>query len=156
MSQLCWKIFIERGACLCYLNRVACSIQKPDKCDYRREANFLSLEKSSNFSLEYIILNLAMESKDQEVSEPETDLLIRRTKKQKDEIATDHTTQVSFLETLLSKIDEPDINYVTQSLENINFLDEQENPQNYPNFIPITTNEKHRLYAPWKHALIFN
>ncbi|WMV51868.1 hypothetical protein MTR67_045253 [Solanum verrucosum] len=49
---------------------------------------------------------------------------------------------------------EPYINYVTQGLDNTSFLDEQENPQNHPNFIPITTSDKHRLYMPRKQSLI--
>lgn len=71
-------------------------------------------------------------------------------KKQKEEESTPAAIRkVSFLETLKVSINENDINYVTQGLDNINFQDEQENPQNHPNFIPISSNDKHRLYSPW-------
>ena len=46
------------------------------------------------------------------------------------------------------------INYVTEGLENINFQEEQENPQNHPNFIPLTSNDKLRLNSPWKLSII--
>ncbi|KAK4729524.1 hypothetical protein R3W88_022512 [Solanum pinnatisectum] len=51
-------------------------------------------------------------------------------------------------------MEEPTINYVTQSLDNISFHDEQENHQNHPNFIPIKSADKLRLYAPRRLALI--
>ncbi|KAH0633409.1 hypothetical protein KY284_036195 [Solanum tuberosum] len=88
------------------------------------------------------------------MSEQEADLLSRSTKKQKEELTSNPTSKVSFLESLISNMEEPTINYVTQSLDNISFHDEQENHQNHPNFIPITSADKLRLYAPWRLALI--
>ncbi|WMV13899.1 hypothetical protein MTR67_007284, partial [Solanum verrucosum] len=41
-----------------------------------------------------------------------------------------------------------------QGLDNINVQDEQENPHNHPNFIPISSSDKLRLYSPWKYSLI--
>lgn len=97
-----------------------------------------------------------MNKEDHVMSEQETDLLQRSTMKQKDEETADHTTttKVSFLDTLKSSIHDQDINYVTKGLENINFQDEQENPLNHPNFIPLSLTDKLRLYSPWQHLII--
>ncbi|KAK4709982.1 hypothetical protein R3W88_004495 [Solanum pinnatisectum] len=83
------------------------------------------------------------------------DLQHRSTKKQKEEVSnTPVNRKVSFLESLISKTEDSNITYVTQGLDSINFHDEQENPQNHPNFIPITSSDKQRLYTPWKQSLI--
>lgn len=83
------------------------------------------------------------------MSEQEIDLLRRSTKKQKEEeYQNSAPCKVSSLDTLNASITEPDINYVIQGLENINFQDEHENRQNHPNFIPITMSDKHRVYSP--------
>ncbi|KAK6780181.1 hypothetical protein RDI58_022365 [Solanum bulbocastanum] len=74
--------------------------------------------------------------------------------REQEELTPNATLKVSFLESLISNMEEPTINYVTQSLDNISFHDEQENHQNQPNFIPTTLAEKLRLYAPWRLALI--
>ncbi|KAG5582328.1 hypothetical protein H5410_052955 [Solanum commersonii] len=97
-----------------------------------------------------------MDKEDHDMSEQESDLLLRSAKKQKEEeeLPTEPKRKVSFLESLKSNLMEPYINYVTQGLDNTSFLDEQENPQNHPNFIPITTSDKHRLYTPRKQSLI--
>ncbi|KAK6780696.1 hypothetical protein RDI58_022880 [Solanum bulbocastanum] len=95
-----------------------------------------------------------MDNNDHEMSEQEADLLSRSTKKQKEELTPNPNSKVSFLESLISNMEEPTINYVTQSLDNISFHDEQENHQNHPNFIPISSVDKLRLYAPWRLALI--
>lgn len=78
------------------------------------------------------------------MSEQESDLLLwSTTKVKKDQnISMSPTCKVSFLESLQSTTKEPDINYVTQGLDNINLQDEHENPQNHPNFISITTGDK--------------
>ncbi|KAK6784187.1 hypothetical protein RDI58_017641 [Solanum bulbocastanum] len=97
-----------------------------------------------------------MESKDQDMSDQQVDLLIRSAKKQKEqeEDPAAIKQKISFLDCLLSKSVESDINFVTQSLDNINPSDEQENPNNHPHFIPLTTSDKLRLYSPWKHSII--
>ncbi|KAK6793495.1 hypothetical protein RDI58_006948 [Solanum bulbocastanum] len=95
-----------------------------------------------------------MDNNDQEVSQHEANLLSRSTKKQKEELISNPILKVSFLESLISDMEEPKINYVTQSLDNISFQDEQKNHQNHPNFIPITSVDKLQLYAPWRLALI--
>ncbi|KAK4716481.1 hypothetical protein R3W88_014819 [Solanum pinnatisectum] len=89
------------------------------------------------------------------MSDQEEDLLHRSIKKQKEEeIPTAPACKVSFLESLQTSIDESNVCYITQSLDNINFQDEQDNTNNHPNFIPITANDKQRLYSPWKYSLI--
>lgn len=95
-----------------------------------------------------------MNTRDQDMSDQEIDLLKRSTKKQKEEHQNAIPCKVCFLDTFKASIIEPDINYVTKGLENINFQDEQENPQNHSNFIPLTASEKHRLYSPWKTSII--
>ncbi|KAK6782446.1 hypothetical protein RDI58_020242 [Solanum bulbocastanum] len=85
----------------------------------------------------------------------EVDLLHRSTKKQKEEVSKAPVNRkVSFLESLISKTEDSNITYVTQGLDNISFHDEQKNPQNHPNFIPITSSDKQRLYTPSKQSLI--
>ncbi|WMV41260.1 hypothetical protein MTR67_034645 [Solanum verrucosum] len=60
-----------------------------------------------------------MDSNDQEMSEHEADLLNRSTKPQKEELTSNPRSKVSFLESLLLNMEDPNIKYVTQSLDNI-------------------------------------
>lgn len=92
--------------------------------------------------------------KDQDMSDQESNLLILSTKKQKEERPMIKNPKVSFFEKLFPKIEDPGVNIVTHCLENISFQEKLDNPLSHPNFIPITTNKKHRLYTHWKHALI--
>ncbi|WMV55927.1 hypothetical protein MTR67_049312, partial [Solanum verrucosum] len=76
-------------------------------------------------------------------------------KKQKEEVdQTSVNRKVSFLESLIFKTEEYYITYITQGLDNISFHDEQANPLNHPNFIPITSSDKQRLYTHWIQSLI--
>jgi len=90
-----------------------------------------------------------------DTSEKEADFTSSEHKKQKEEVEqTSVNRKVSFLESLIFKTEEYYITYVTQGLDNISFHDEQENPQNHPNFIPIASSNKQRLYTHWKQSLI--
>lgn len=82
------------------------------------------------------------------MSYEEANLFHRSRKKPNEGVSpTAPARKVSFVIPLQSLIDEYNMSFATQGLDNINFKDKQDNLNNHPNSIPITTIEKHRLYS---------
>lgn len=46
------------------------------------------------------------------------------------------------------------LDFDCKSFSKISLDDENTNPKNHPNFIPISAQDKERLYQPWKQSII--